>query len=80
MQPSLKSNFKTFSSPLGTSLVAQWLRLCTPNADGLGSAPGQGARSLVPQLRVCVPQLRVCVPQLRPSTAEINFKKCFYPP
>ena len=73
MQPSLKSNFKTFSSPLGTSLVAQWLRLCTPNADGLGSAPGQGARSLVPQLRVCVPQLR-------PSTAEINFKKCFYPP
>ena len=29
----------------GTSLVAQWLRLHTPNAGGLGSIPGQGARS-----------------------------------
>ena len=23
-----------------TSLVVQWLRLCTPNAGGLGSIPG----------------------------------------
>ena len=30
---------------LGTSLVVQWLRLCTPNAGGLGSIPGQGTRS-----------------------------------
>ena len=30
---------------LGTSPVAQWLRLCTPNAGGLGSIPGQGTRS-----------------------------------
>ena len=29
----------------GTSLVAQWLRLCSPNAGGLGSFPGQGTRS-----------------------------------
>ena len=29
----------------GTSLVAQWLRLHTPNAGGPGSIPGQGARS-----------------------------------
>ena len=29
----------------GTSLVAQWLRLHTPNAEGLGSIPGQGTRS-----------------------------------
>ncbi|TEA26079.1 hypothetical protein DBR06_SOUSAS2210051, partial [Sousa chinensis] len=27
------------------SLVAQWVRLCTPNAGGLGSIPGQGTRS-----------------------------------
>ena len=25
----------------GTSLVAQWLRLCAPNAGGPGSIPGQ---------------------------------------
>ena len=30
---------------LGTSLVAQWLRLRAPNAGGLGSIPGQGTRS-----------------------------------
>ena len=29
----------------GTSLVAQWLRLRTLNAGGLGSIPGQGTRS-----------------------------------
>ena len=28
-----------------TSLVVQWLRLCTPNAVDLGSIPGWGARS-----------------------------------
>ena len=28
----------------GTSLVAQWLRLCAPNAGDLGSIPGQGTR------------------------------------
>ena len=30
---------------LGTSLVAQWIRLCAPNAGCLGSIPGQGIRS-----------------------------------
>ena len=30
---------------LGTSLVAQWIRLHAPNAEGLGSIPGQGTRS-----------------------------------
>ena len=29
----------------GTSLVAQWIRLCTPSAGGPGSIPGQGTRS-----------------------------------
>ena len=29
----------------GTFLVAQWLRLCAPNAGGPGSIPGQGTRS-----------------------------------
>ena len=35
----------------GTSLVVQWLRLCTPNAGSPGSIPGQGTGSHVPQLR-----------------------------
>ena len=30
----------------GTSLVVQWLRLCAPNAGGMGSIPGQGTRIL----------------------------------
>ena len=30
---------------LRTSLVVQWVRLCTPNAGGLGLIPGQGTRS-----------------------------------
>ena len=38
-----KGNTKNAST--GTSLVAQWLRLCAPNAGGLGSIPGQGTRS-----------------------------------
>ena len=29
----------------GTSLVVQWVRLCTPNAGGWGSIPGQGTGS-----------------------------------
>ena len=35
----------------GTSLVVQWLRLCTPKAEGLGLIPGQGTRSHIAQLR-----------------------------
>ena len=36
----------------GTSLVVQWLRLHAPNAGGPGSIPGQGTRSLMPQLKI----------------------------
>ena len=43
---------------LGTSLVVQWLRLCAPNAGGLGLSPGQGTRSHMPQLRVGTLKLR----------------------
>ncbi|TEA38516.1 hypothetical protein DBR06_SOUSAS110424, partial [Sousa chinensis] len=41
------------------SLVVQWLRLRTPNAGGLGSIPGHGTRSHMPQLRVHMPQLKI---------------------
>ena len=33
------------SKGIGTSLVAQWLRLQASNAGGLGSIPGRGTRS-----------------------------------
>ena len=36
----------------GTSLVVQWLRLCTPNAGNLGLIPGWGTMSLTPQLKI----------------------------
>ena len=40
-----------FSFP-GTSLVVQWLRLRVPDAGGLGSIPGQGTSSHMPQLKI----------------------------
>ena len=48
---------------LGTLLVVQWLRLCTPNVGGPGSIPHQGTGSHMLQLRV-----RMLQP--RPSTAR----------
>ena len=36
----------------GTSLVVQWLKFRTPNAEGQGSIPGQGTRSHTPQLKI----------------------------
>ena len=44
---------------MGISLVVQWLRLLVPNAVGLGSIPGQGTRSHMPQLRLRMPQLKI---------------------
>ena len=44
---------------LGTPLLVQGLRLCAPNAGGLGLIPGQGNRSHMPQLRVPTPQLKI---------------------
>ena len=37
---------------LGTSPEAQWLRLCAPNAGGLGLILGQGTRPHGPQLKL----------------------------
>ena len=39
--------------------MAQWLRLCIPNAEELGSIPGQGTRSHMLELRTCVMQLKI---------------------
>ena len=46
------SRFPFFKrSPVGTSLVVQWLRLRIPNAGGPGLIPGQGTRSHMLQLK-----------------------------
>ena len=45
----------------GTSLVVQWLRLCTLEAGSPGSIPGQETRSHMPQLRVHMNELRELV-------------------
>ena len=41
---------------LGTPLVVQRLRLCVPNAAGLGLTPGQGSRSHMLQLKIPHPE------------------------
>ena len=43
----------------GPSQGVQWLRLCTPNAGGLGSIPGQGTRSHMLQRRIRALQLKI---------------------
>ena len=43
--------FSAKTANLGISLVVQWLRLCLPNGQGLGSIPDQGIRSHMPQLK-----------------------------
>ena len=35
-----------------TSLVVQWLRLCTLNGGARGLIPGQGTRSYMQQLKI----------------------------
>ena len=46
---------------LRNRVVVQWLRLCAPNAGGLGSIPGQGNRS--------------CMLQVRPAAVKLKKKK-----
>ena len=54
----------------GTSLAVQWLSLCTLNAGGLGSIPGQGTRSHNFSGTVTTTTKRARLPQQRPSAAK----------
>ena len=50
---SISHNGKEYEKEyIGTSLVVQWLRLCSPNTGALGSIPDQGTRSHMLQLIV----------------------------
>ena len=62
-------------SRLGTLLMVQWLRFCTPSAGAQLSIPIQGTRSCMPQLKIAHLQQRSYMPQLRPSTAKLKKKK-----
>ena len=63
-----------------TSLVLPWLRFNTPNAEVLGSIPGEETRCHMLQLRVPMPQLKLphtvtrgsCIPQLKILHATIK--------
>ena len=51
--PVINHNGKEYEKEyIGTSLVVQWLRLCSPNTGALGSIPDQGTRSHMLQLIV----------------------------
>ena len=60
----------------GTSLVVQWLRLCTPNAGGPGSILDRGNRSHMLQLRVHMLQLKIlCVATKTGAAKQVNILK-----
>ena len=65
------------SEDQGTSLVFQWLGLCAPNTEGLGSIPAWETRSHLLQLRVHVPQLKICnaATETGPAKYVNNLKK-----
>ena len=48
-----------------TSLGVQWLRLCSPGAEGPGSIPGQGTSSHMPQRRARMWSLKMMHVQLK---------------
>ena len=55
-----------------TSLAVQWLRLCVPNAGGLGSIPGQGTKSHMLQRRP-----KICLLQLKTLLAATKDRACY---
>ena len=57
---------------VGTSVVVQWLGLWAPDAEGLGSILGQGARSHMLQLRARMPQLKVLHAATKTQCSQIN--------
>ena len=59
---------------LGTFLMIQWLRLCALNTGDLGSIPGQGTISYIPQLRVCMMQLKIPQAPTKTQHSKINKK------
>ena len=59
--------------------MAQWLRLCAPNAGGLGLIPGQGNRSHMLQLRACMPQGRWKILCAATKTKHVEKQRHYFP-
>ena len=55
--------------------MVQWLRLCTPNAVGVGLIPARGTRSHMFKLRVLTPQLKILRATTKTQSSHINLKK-----
>ena len=53
-----------------TPLVVQWLRLRSLNSGGIGSNPGQGTRSHMPQTKTCHSQINIFKIQKQKSKGE----------
>ena len=54
--------------------MVQWLRLCTLNAGGLGSIPGQGTRSHMPQLKMPQTATKILHAATKTRHSQINKK------
>ena len=52
--------------------MVQWLRLCTHNAGGPGSIPGQGTRCHMLQLRVHMPRPEIPRATTKTWQSQIN--------
>ena len=65
----------TIKNISGTSLVVYWLRLRAPQAGGLGSIPGQGTRSHIPQLRNPHTQLKILHAATKTQQSQTSIKK-----
>ena len=61
-------NFKKYVS--GTSLVVQWLRLCTPSAGGPGSIPGRGTRGHMLQLKISQATMETWCSRIKNSVSQ----------
>ena len=55
--------------------MIQWLRICLPNAGGLGSIPGQGTQSHMWWLRAHIPWLKVPHMATKTWSSQIEKKK-----
>ena len=55
--------------------MVQWLRCSTSNAGGLGSIPGLGTRTNMPQLSVPKLQLKVLHAATKTQHSQINILK-----
>ena len=66
------SQYSTLRNFTGTSLVVHCLRLHAPSAGGLGSLPGQGTRSRMPQLKIPHATTKILCTATKTRCSQIN--------